>query len=66
METETLMLNLSAQAAAALMILTAVRCGLPTTARAQAPARPDLERSASGQPWSDIKQRWLSVNGRKG
>ncbi len=66
METETLMLNLGAQAAAALMVLTAVRCGLPTTARAQAPARPDLERSASGPLWSGMKQRWLSVNGRHG
>ena len=65
METETLVLNLGPQAAAALMVLTATRCGLPPTARTQA-AGSDIERSASGQLWSDMKQRWLPANGRDG
>ena len=59
METETLMLNLSSQAAAALTLLTA-------TAGTQAAAQTGIERSASGQLWSDMKQRWLPANGRDG
>ena len=59
METETLVLNLGSQAAAALTVLTA-------TARTQAAAPAGIERSASGRLWSDMKQRWLSANGRDG
>ena len=59
METETLVLNLSSQAASALTVLTA-------TARTQAAAQTGIERSASGQLWSDMKQRWLPANGRDG
>ena len=66
METEPLVLNLGPQAAAALMILTATRCGPPTTPRTQAAAQADIERSASGHLWSDMKQRWLPANGRDG
>lgn len=66
MESETLLLNLGAQAAAALMVLTATRCGLSATARTQTAAPADLERSASGQLWSDMKRRWLPANVRQG
>ncbi len=65
METETSMLNLGSQAAA-LMVLTAARCGLPATARTRAPAQPDFERSAIGHLWSNMKKRWLSANDCKG
>ena len=58
METETLVLNLGSQAAAALTVLTA-------TARIQA-AQASIERSASGRLWSDMKQRWLPANDRDG
>lgn len=66
MEPETLVWNLGSQAAAALMILTAARCSLPVPARTRPAARPDIGRSASGQLWSDMKQRWLPANGRDG
>ena len=66
MEPETLMLNLGSQATAALMVLTATRCALPATAKTQAAAQADIEHSASGQLWSDMKQRWLSANCREG
>ncbi len=66
MEPETLLSNLGAQAAAALMVLTATRCGLSATARTQAAARPNIERSASGQLWNDMKQRWLLTSGGQG
>ncbi len=59
MESETLMLNLGSQAAAALVVLTATRCGLPTPARA-------LAGTASGQLWSSMKQRWRPANRREG
>ncbi len=58
MEPETLMLNLGAQAAAALMVLSA-------TARTQAAAILNIERSASGRLWSDMKQRWLPTSDRQ-
>ena len=58
MESETLVLNLGAQAAAALMILTAL-------ARTQTAAQADIGRPASGQLWNDIKQRWLPADGRE-
>ncbi len=61
METETLMLNLGSQAAAAL-VLTATRYDLPATARTRAAAQPVFERSAIGQLWSDMKKRWLSAS----
>lgn len=66
MEPETLVLNLGAQAAAALVVLTATRCGLSATARTQTAAQADIERSASGRLWSDMKQRWFPANGREG
>lgn len=67
MDTETSVLNLGSQAAAALLVLTAARRGLPATARIQAAAaRPGRERSASEQLWSDMKQRWLPANHRDG
>ncbi len=66
METETLVLNLGSQAAAALMVLTATRCGLSAAARTQTAAQADIERSASGQLWSDMKRRWLPANGHEG
>jgi hypothetical protein len=66
MEPETLVLNLGAQAAAALVVLTATRCGLSATARTRTAAQADIERSASGRLWSDMKQRWLPANGREG
>ncbi len=66
MEPETLVLNLGLQTGAALMVLTATRCGLSATVRTQAAVQADIERSASGRLWSDIKQRWLPANGRQG
>jgi len=52
MNTETLVLNLGSQAAAALMILTAARSRPPVPARTRAAARSDFGRSASGQLWT--------------
>lgn len=66
MEPETLVLNLGSQAAAALLVLTAIRCELPTTAGARSPARPDVGRSTSEQFWSGMKQRWLPTDTREG
>lgn len=65
METETLVLNLGSQAAAALMVLTATRRGPPATAGIRTAARPAIERPASGRLWSDMKRRWLAANGRE-
>ena len=65
MEPETLVSNPGSQAAAVLMVLTATRCVLPVPARTQAAAHPDIERSASGQLWSDMKRRWLPANRRE-
>ena len=75
MEPETLVLNLGAQAAAALAagalaagaltVLTAIRCRLTATARTQTAARPNIERFAGGRLRGDMKQCRLPANGRQ-
>jgi hypothetical protein len=64
MEPETLLLILGSLAAATVMVLTATPCALAATARVPARPNPDIERSASAQLWSGMKQRWLPANGR--
>ncbi len=65
MEPETLVLNLGSQAAATLLVLTATRSVLPTTAGTRTAPRPEAERSAIGRLWSAMKQRWLPAGNRQ-
>ncbi len=66
MESESLVLNLGSQAAAALAVLTMARCTLPFPERVPATLRAAAESARSRQLWRGMKQRWLPASTSSG
>ena len=66
MESESLVLTLGSQTAAALTVLTMARCTLPFPARLPAALRAAAESARGQQLLSDIKQRWLPASTSSG
>lgn len=62
MESESLVLTLGSQAAAALTVLTMARCTLPFPERLPATLRAAAESARGQQFLSDMKQRWLPAS----